>query len=108
MFEMIETLNPEGRSDASAVEAAPPATLSVEQVDTLLRLLSTDRVFREQFERDAAVALASIGVEREINCMQPRKLASIEAITMARQEIRDELLNGKLGLIPNMLDATWR
>ena len=68
------------------------AMLTTEQANTLLDKLSSDDTFREQFQKDPAAALKSIGADQAAaECMSVKQLASKEAITNARDALHAQL-----------------
>jgi putative modified peptide len=71
-------------------------------VDELLDRLANDDGFRAAFAADPAAALASLGAQdlSLAPCMEVEELASKEAIAAARDELREQLILGTLGLQP--------
>ena len=67
--------------------------LAPELVDKLLQKLGSDNKFRAAFRRDPAAVMLRLGAPPPKNgiweCMNPRRLASKEAIRTARAIIRD-------------------
>ncbi len=94
------------------------APLDAAVADKLLNLLSSDDSFRDHFSRDPVAALETIGYKRPAPQSKPegsaqpelfvtccvKQLASKEAISAARAEIRGMLLTGLNHTTPQ-LDA---
>lgn len=77
-------------------------------VDQLLDRLSSDDLFRAQFEKDPRAALGRLGYEAtsdETICFHTSKLADKEVIARTRDEMRALLILGSLGQVPNRWDA---
>ena len=97
-------LNPSTAPDASSlifeavnVEKSKPA-VSEKSADLLLQLLATDDDFRELFLRDTTAALVQVGAPAAAaECIRPQALASKEAISAARNALREKL-TGELSL----------
>lgn len=64
----------------------------------MLHLLATDDISRELFLRDTAAALVQVGAPAgAAECIRPQSLASKEAISQARDVLREKL-TGQLAL----------
>lgn len=77
-------------------------------VDQLLDRLSSDDLFRAQFEKDPRAALVRLGYdasEAELICFRTSKLADKQVIAETRDEMRSLLILGALSQIPNRWDA---
>lgn len=77
-------------------------------VDQLLDKLATDDAFRTLFESDPEAALTKLGYKPppgSCDCMKPRKLADKETIAASSAAMREVLILGTLGLIPNKLSV---
>ncbi len=96
------------------------AQLSAELADRLLDLLSTDDAFRERFRKNPTAQLVAIGYESSLATVATASaaippapfefceigvLASKEAITRARNELKTALMNGLAYTTPQ-LDAS--
>jgi putative modified peptide len=81
--------------------------LTPELVDKLLDKLGSDEQFRADFQDDPEAAMLQLGAPADFvygGCMRPKPLASKEAISRARELLRDTLL-GKSGHAPLCLEA---
>lgn len=85
--------------------------LSREQVDALLTRLSTDAGYHALFQKDLAAALKQLPGSPDVpagavagSCLQPRQLASMEALADARARIARDWFSRE-ALIPKILEA---
>lgn len=82
--------------------------LPAQVVDQLLDLLATDDSFRELFTRNPEAAFERMGYPTtpgQLECCTPNKLAPKSTIAETRDQMRELLITGKLGLVPNKWDA---
>jgi putative modified peptide len=92
----------------SKPSSRPQSPLPEAIVDQLLDRLSSDDLFRAQFEKDPRAALARLGYEaraEETLCFHTAKLAEKHVIAETRAEMRALLVLGSLAQIPNRWDA---
>ncbi len=87
-----------------------PFKLSEEIVDSLLKKLGSDDAFRDLFQKNPRMALASLGHQAALKtsnieegiwmCMSTSALASKEAIQASHDELRKQLLTSQAGQHP--------
>lgn len=92
----------------SKPSSRPQSPLPEAIVDQLLDRLSSDDLFRAQFEKDPRAALARLGYDAaadETMCLGTTQLADKQVILETREEMRALLVLGNLSFIPNRWDA---